>query len=105
MATEFRSTEDAVQGHREEHLRDPNREQARLQRLEAEQNIAAILEKYAWLYNPEIVRRVEETYRRDRCGEQERLRRVYYYSTRGLYRAADRSPRKTISSPSRRTLP
>ena len=49
-----------------------------------EQNIAAILEKYAWLYNPEIVRRVEETYRAETGAEnKERLRRVYYYLLEG----------------------
>ncbi len=44
------------------------------------QDIAGILEKYAWLYNLETVRVAQEAYSSETDpANQERLRRVYYY--------------------------
>ena len=80
MATEFRSIEDAVRGIEKSTYEIQTESRLVYSGLKREQNIAAILEKYAWLYNPETVRRVEETYRAETDAEnKERLRRVYYY--------------------------
>ncbi len=48
--------------------------------LKDEQDTAAVLEKYAWLYSLDTVRRAREAYEAEAdSGEKERLRRVYYY--------------------------
>lgn len=48
--------------------------------LKEEQGIADILERYAWLYNPETVRQAWQAHRAEHKPERrERLRRVYYY--------------------------
>lgn len=80
MATESISTELIIQG-----IEDSNYEvqtEARLAGvgLKDEQDIASVLEKYAWLYNFETVQQAEEAYRAEADPEnKERLRRVYYY--------------------------
>ncbi|HEX5914074.1 MAG TPA: hypothetical protein VFY54_13165, partial [Rubrobacter sp.] len=84
MATEFRSIEDAVRGIEKSTYEIQTESRFVYSGLKREQNIAAVLEKYAWLYNPETVRRVEETYRAETNPEnKERLRRVYYYLLEG----------------------
>ena len=105
MATEFRSIEDAVRGIEKSTYEIQTESRLVYSGLKQEQNIAAVLEKYAWLYNPETVRRVEETYRAETgSGEQRAAAPGLLLLARGLYRAADRSPGRR-SSPSRRTLP
>src|ERR687890_259910 len=80
VATEFRSIEDAVRGIEKSTYEIQTESRLVYSGLKQEQNIAEVLEKYAWLYNPETVRRVEETYRAETDPEnKERLRRVYYY--------------------------
>ena len=84
MATEFRSIEDAVRGIEKSTYEIQTESRLVYSGLKREQNIAEVLEKYAWLYNPETVRRVEETYRAETNPEnKERLRRVYYYLLEG----------------------
>ncbi|MEJ7654217.1 MAG: hypothetical protein WKH64_13295 [Chloroflexia bacterium] len=49
------------------------------------QDIASILEQYAWLYNLETVKAAENAYRAESDpAEKERLRRVYYYVLNGF---------------------
>ena len=84
VATEFRSIEDAVRGIEKSAYEIQTESRLFYSGLKREQNIAAVLEKYAWLYNPETVRRVEETYRAETNPEnKERLRRIYYYLLEG----------------------
>ena len=84
MATEFRTIEDAVRGIEKSTYEIQTESRLVYSGLKREQNIAEVLEKYAWLYNPEMVRRVEETYRAETDPEnKERLRRVYYYLLEG----------------------
>ena len=84
MATEFRSIEDAVRGIKESTYEIQTESRLAYSGLKREQNIAEILEKYAWLYNLETVQRVEEAYRAETEPEnEERLRRVYYYLLEG----------------------
>jgi hypothetical protein len=63
VATEFRTIEDAVRGIEKSTYEIQTESRLVYSGLKREQNIAEVLEKYAWLYNPETVRRVEETYR------------------------------------------
>jgi hypothetical protein len=80
VATEFRSLEDVIKGIEESAYEIQTESRLVYSGLKQEQHIAEVLEKYAWLYNPETVRRVEETYRAETDPEnKERLRRVYYY--------------------------
>jgi hypothetical protein len=52
--------------------------------LKEEQDLASVLEKYAWLYEPQTIRQVREAYHAQTdAGEQERLRRVYYHLLEG----------------------
>src|ERR687889_639874 len=84
VATEFRSVEDAVRGIKESTYEIQTESRLAYSGLKREQNIAEILEKYAWLYNHESVQRVEEAYRAETEPEnEERLRRVYYYLLEG----------------------
>src|ERR687897_993 len=84
LATEFRSIEDAVRGIEESTYEIQTESRLVYSGLKREQNIAEVLEKYAWLYNPETVRRVEEMYRAETNPEnKERLRRIYYYLLEG----------------------
>src|SRR5919107_2857334 len=84
VATEFRSIEDAVRGIKESTYEIQTESRLAYSGLKREQNIAEILEKYAWLYNHESVQRVEEVYGAQTDAEnEERLRRVYYYLLEG----------------------
>ena len=84
MATEFRSIEDAVRGIEESTYEIQTESRLVYSGLKREQNIAEVLKKYAWLYNPETVQRIEETYRAETNPEnKERLRRIYYYLLEG----------------------
>ncbi len=48
--------------------------------LKGEQDLHGVLEKYAWLYERGVVRRMQEAYRSEAdLHLKERLRRVYYY--------------------------
>jgi hypothetical protein len=80
VATEFRSIDDAVRGIQKSTYEIQTESRLVYSGLKRKQNIAEVLDKYAWLYNPETVRRVEETYRAETGAEnKERLRRVYYH--------------------------
>jgi hypothetical protein len=84
VATEYRSVEEAVRGIRASTYEIQTESRLAYSGLKREQNITEILEKYAWLYNLETVRRVKEAYRAETDPEnKERLRRVYYYLLEG----------------------
>jgi hypothetical protein len=84
VATESHSIEDAVSGIRESNYEIQTESRLAYSGIKREQNITEILEKYAWLYNLETVRRVEEAYRLETDPEnKERLHRVYYYLLEG----------------------
>src|SRR5215211_5289186 len=84
VVTEFRSLEDVVRGIRESTYEIQTESRLAYSGIKREQNITEVLEKYAWLYNLETVRRVKETYRAETDLEnKERLRRVYYYLLEG----------------------
>src|SRR5215204_2357630 len=84
VATEFRSIEDTVSGIRESTYEIQTESRLAYSGLKREQNIAEVLEKYAWLYNLETVRRIEEAYGAESDPEnKERLRRVYHYLLEG----------------------
>jgi hypothetical protein len=84
VATEYRSIEEAVRGIRASTYEIQTESRLAYSGLKREQNITEILEKYAWLYNLETVRRVKEAYRAGADPEnKERLRRVYYYLLEG----------------------
>jgi hypothetical protein len=84
VATEFRFIEDAVRGIKESSYEIQTESRLAYSGLKREQNIAAILERYAWLYNLETVRRVGAAYGAETDPEKgERLRRVYYHLLEG----------------------
>ena len=84
MAAESHSIEDAVRGIRESNYEIQTESRLAYSGIKREQNITEVLEKYAWLYNLETVRRVEEAYRLETDPEnKERLHRVYYYLLEG----------------------
>ena len=84
MATEFRSIDDAVRGIRESTYEIQTESRLVYSGLKREQNITEVLERYAWLYNLETVRRIEGAYGAETDPEhEERLRRVYYYLLEG----------------------
>jgi hypothetical protein len=84
VATEYRSIEDAVRGIKESTYEIQTESRLAYSGLKREQNIAEILEKYAWLYNHETIRQVETTYGAETEPEnEERLRRVYYHLLEG----------------------
>jgi len=84
VATEFRSVEDAVRGIKESTYEIQTESRLAYSGLKQEQNISAVLERYAWLYNLETVRHIEEAYREETNPEsKERLRRVYYHLLEG----------------------
>ncbi|MDQ3602734.1 MAG: hypothetical protein M3385_02610, partial [Actinomycetota bacterium] len=60
MAAEFHSIEDAVRGIKESNYEIQTESRLAYSGIKREQNITEVLEKYAWLYNLETVRRVEE---------------------------------------------
>src|ERR687890_490392 len=80
VATEFHSIEGAVKGIKESTHEIQTESRLAYSGLKREQNITAVLEKYAWLYNLDTVRRIEEAYREETDPEnKERVRRVYYH--------------------------
>ena len=84
MTTESRSIEDAIEGIKESTYEIQTESRLAYSGLKQEQNIAGVLERYAWLYNLETVRRAEEAYRAETDPENgERLRRVYYHLLEG----------------------
>src|SRR5215211_4506274 len=84
VAVEFRSVEDAVRGIKESTYEIQTESRLAYSGLKREQNITKVLEKYAWLYNLETVKGIEEAYRAETDpGDKERLRRVYYYLLEG----------------------
>ena len=84
MAAESHSIEGAVRGIRESNYEIQTESRLAYSGIKREQNITEVLEKYAWLYNLETVRRVEEAYRLETDPEnKERLHRVYYYLLEG----------------------
>src|SRR5918998_6422576 len=79
VATEFRTIEDAVRGIEESTYEIQTESRLAYSGLKREQNIAEVLEKYAWLYNLETVRRIEEAHGAETDpGNKGRLRRVYH---------------------------
>src|SRR5918994_6122783 len=80
VATEFRSIEDAVRGIKESTYEIQTESRLAYSGIKQEQNITAVLEKYAWLYNLDTLRHIEEAYREESDPEnEERVRRVYYH--------------------------
>src|SRR5215211_9213066 len=84
VTTEFRSIEDTVRGIRKSTYEIQAESRLVYSGLKREQNITEVLERYAWLYNLETVRRIEGAYDAETDPEnKERLRRVYYYLLEG----------------------
>jgi hypothetical protein len=84
VTTEFRYIEDAVRGIRDSTYELQTESRLVYSGLKREQNIAEVLERYAWLYNLDTVRRIEEAYGVETDPEnKERLRRIYYYLLEG----------------------
>ena len=84
MAAESRHTEDTIRGIRESTYEIQTESRLAYSGLKREQDVAGVLEKYAWLYNAEAVRRAEGAYRAEADqGNKERLRRVYHYLLEG----------------------
>src|SRR5215218_10193901 len=84
VTTEFRSIEDTVRGIRKSTYEIQTESRLVYSGLKREQNITEVLERYAWLYNLETVRRIEGAYGAETDPEnKERLRRVYYYVLEG----------------------
>jgi len=80
VAVEFRSVEDAVRGIKESTYEIQTESRLAYSGIKREQNITAVLKKYAWLYNLDTVQRIEEAYREETDSEnKERVRRVYYH--------------------------
>jgi hypothetical protein len=80
VATESSSIEDTVRGIKESTYEIQTESRLAYGGIKREQNITAVLERYAWLYNLDTVRRVEEAYRGETDPENlERVRRVYYH--------------------------
>ena len=80
MAAKFRSVENAIRGIKESTYEIQTESRLAYSGIKREQNITAVLEKYAWLYNLDTVRRIEEAYREESDPEnKERVRRVYYH--------------------------
>jgi hypothetical protein len=80
LTTETIATEDIIKG-----IQDSTYElltESRLARvgLKDQQDTAAVLEKYAWLYNLDTVQRARQALEHEQDpAEKERLRRVYFY--------------------------
>jgi len=84
VTTEFRSIEDTVSGIRESTYEIQTESRLAYSGLKREQNIAEVLERYAWLYNLETVRRIEAAHGAETDPQnKERLRRVYHYLLEG----------------------
>ena len=84
MATDSRHIEDIVTGIRESTYEIQTESRLAYSGLKREQDTAGILERYAWLYSVENVRRAEEAYRAEvGPAKQERLRRVFHYLLEG----------------------
>nr|MDP9486485.1 hypothetical protein [Actinomycetota bacterium] len=84
MATESRHIEAIISGIRESTYEIQTESRLAYSGLKREQDIAGVLERYAWLYNAETVRRAEEAYHAEGDpGDKERLRRVYHYLLEG----------------------
>src|SRR5215213_11447147 len=84
VTTEFRSIEGTVSGIRESTYEIQTESRLVYSGLKREQNITEVLERYAWLYNLETVRRIEGAHDVETDPEnKERLRRVYYYLLEG----------------------
>src|SRR5918997_2678963 len=80
VATKPDSIDDIIKG-----IRDSNCALATESRLagaglKEEQDIASVMDRFAWLYNLDTVRQAEDAYRSENDPEgRERLRRVYYH--------------------------
>ena len=84
MATDSRHIEDIVRGIRESTYEIQTESRLAYSGLKREQDTAGVLERYAWLYSVENVRRAEEAYRAEvGPAKQERLRRVFHYLLEG----------------------
>src|SRR5215213_1956120 len=84
VADEFRFIEDAIRGIEKSTYEIQTESRLAYSGLKREQNIADVLARYAWLYNLETVRRVEEAYRAQADPEKkERLHRVHYHLLEG----------------------
>ena len=84
VATESRSIEDVIKGIKEGTYEIQTESRLAYSGLKQQQNIAGVLETYAWLYSLETVRRTGEAYRAETDPEnRERLRRVYHHLLEG----------------------
>src|SRR5688500_4079611 len=79
VATESCPIEDAVGGVKARTYEIQTESRLAYRGLKREQNITTVLEKYAWLYNLDTAKRIEEAYRAETDpGDKAPLRRVYY---------------------------
>ncbi len=84
MTTRPDSIEDVVKGIRDSIYEVETESRLVGAGLKEEQDVAGVLEKYAWLYDPQTVRRVRQACRaQTAASEKERLRRVYYHLLEG----------------------
>ena len=80
MVTESHSIEEIIRGIRNSTYKVETEGRLAGAGLKEEQDIAGVLEEYAWLYNLKTVYRMQEAYSAEAdLLEKERLRRVYYY--------------------------
>jgi hypothetical protein len=80
MAIASLSLEDIVRGIKDSTYELDTESRLATVGLKDEQDLAAILEKYAWLYGPDTVRSAREAYEAESDpSARERARRVYYY--------------------------
>src|SRR5918997_2286936 len=80
VVTESSFIEDTVRGIKESTYEIQTESRLAYGGIKGEQNITAVLERYAWLYNLDSVRRIEEAYRKETDPENlERVRRVYHH--------------------------
>lgn len=89
MATQTLSTEDILEGIEQSTYEIDTESRLARVGLKDDQDIASILERYAWLYSLESVGRMREAYEREPDpAEKERLRRVLYYVLDGYVERA-----------------
>ena len=80
MTTQAKAINDIVQGNRDSSYELDTESRLARVGLKDEQDIASVLEKYAWLYNRATVQRARVAWEREaEPAEKNRLRRAYYF--------------------------
>lgn len=80
MTTEAHWIKDVITGIKESTYEVQTESRLAYSGLKKEQNIAGVLKKYAWLYDPKSARQAQAAYRAEVDAQnRERLRRIYYY--------------------------